>query len=484
MNIPITFLTEAIDSQSVLKILINKNKQIDINHPKYNYYKSLADWANPRQQEKIKKIDLSTLKLSDRSLIGKKLISRHNTLGSLLDALKNLMDQEGRYNPESELAQLIQQTTVDVLASLSKLEDSSKLPEDPEEEPTKPEEANKPEEPDNDDIELYQGMDWTAEKAQRLKSSEGAPSTILDKFYDDYYSVEYAGVESPEKDTKGIVAKLKNLDKILIPEFNALGYNPEVNPLAQFLKLLIEYKPDIFNRLTINTYGAVHNSFINKYITGNMLGKKFDETNILFCSDLYANNGLDIIEYLSLQDQVLKAKKNSEYVEDAYLIAKIFIQQSIQPEQAEQKSNYSAQVEKLLDMQKPKQPGDDNAKLRSLLEIRELYRHIFKVEAEKTKKKVNLKTVNDIVDEAEKQDVVLDMIKLILAQNDYAGSTKYAEEAQMFDGWLDKRNHTYTNKSIETSRKILLDYTLNAEALSLIIQNLVHRINEPTENKK
>lgn len=476
MNIPKTYLTEAIDSQSVLKILINKNKQIDNTHPKYNYYKELADWANPRQQEKIKNVDLSTIKLSDRSLIGKKLVSRYNSLGSLLDALKNLMDQEGRYNPDGELAQRIQRTMLEILAELS-----NKNEPQPEVREKEPEETD---EQSSNNRKLYQGMDWTAEKAQRLKSSEGAPSTILDKFYDDYYSVEYAGVESPEKDTKGIVAKLKSLDKILIPEFNALGYNPEVNPLAQFLKLLIEYKPDIFNRLTINTYGAVHNSFINKYITGNMLGKKFDETNILFCSDLYANNGLDIIEYLSLQDQVLKAKKNSEYVEDAYLIAKIFIQQSIQPEQAEQKSNYSAQVEKLLDMQKPKQPGDDNAKLRSLLEIRELYRHIFKVEAEKTKKKVNLKTVNDIVDEAEKQDVVLDMIKLILAQNDYAGSTKYAEEAQMFDGWLDKRNHTYTKKSIETSRKILLDYTLNAETLSLIIQNLVHRINKPTENKK
>lgn len=479
MNIPKIFLTEAIDSNSVLRILINKNKQIDDTHPKYKYYSELAKWADPRQQERIKDVDLSTIKLSDKGLIGKQLTNRYNTLGSLLDRLKNLMDQEGKYNPESEKAKLIQQTMVDVLASLS-----GKADPQPEVQET-PEVEREPEQPaaaTEGNAELYQGMDWTAEKAKRLADAQGtgnSVSDVLDKFYDDYYHIEYA---SGAADETKIVAKLKSLDKLLIQEFNKLGYSPEVNPFAAFLKILIKEKPDIFEKLTLNTYGAIHNSFINKYITGNMLGKKFDTTNILFCSDLYNNNGQDIVEYLSLQKQVNDAKKNSEYVDDDNLIAKIFIQQTIPLEQSEQ-PNYSSQADKLLSLSDPIQPGKGAAKLRSMLEIQELYRHLFNAEAEHTKKKVDLKTVVDIVNKAEEQNIILDMIKLILAQTDYAGSSKYAEEAQKIDSWLDGHNHTSTKENIKNSRAILINYKLDAPALSLIIRNLKDRIDDQTEKK-
>lgn len=473
-----TYLTEAyaIDNKSILRIL-TQDKQINKADPNYNYYEKLANWANSGgRQQKLKNVDLNSIELSDRGLITKnKMITEYTTLGHVLLALKNLMDQEGRYNPESELSRLIQLTTLEILGGLSGIKDPKKS--DPESDPEPDPEPDPELDPDpKPDPKSGKSRDWTAYRAKKLANAakeNKTTSKVLDEFYDEYYRTEYAGIK-PEKEQE-ILAKLKSLDKILIPEFNKLGYNPEVNPFAQFLKILIEKKPKIFEKLTFNTYGAIHNSFIEKHVTGNMLGN-YNEGNILFCEDLYNKNGLDIVEYLDLQKQALdKAETDDKYSNSKnQLIAVLFIQQKPLSD------NYEENIEQLLTAENILLPAKDAAKVKSLLEVQELYRYLFKTE---TKKAVDIKTVVDIVNKAENQNIILDMIKLILAQNEYAGSAQYVKEAQKIDNWLDKRNHTYTKKNIIACREILLKYTLNAAALSLIIKNLVHRINEPTENK-
>ncbi len=446
MVMPKIYLTEAIDDQSILRILTRSNP-INKADPKYNYYKKLAVWANSnRRQLSIKNVDLNTIKLSNRGLLStNKLTTRYNSLGSLLDRLKNLMDQEGKYN-DSAQAKLIQQTTLEILAGLSK------IPNDTEEEKPK----------------LYEGMDWTTEKAKRLANANGAAtSDILEKFYSDYYNIEYAGGTSADTGDPNIVSRLKSLDKILIPEFNALGYNPAVNPLAQFLKILIKQKRDIFNKLTTNTYGAIHNSFIAKHITGNMLGN-YSETNILFCDDLYNYKGLDIVNYLSLQEQVLeKAESSAKYADDKELIAKMFIQQQISYK------DFAEKVKKLFDEPvsiKVVVPSDSDAKLRSELEVRELYRHLFKSTA---KKAVTSKVVEEILEQAKSKDSVLSMIRYILDQNEFTNNRKYAQFAQETEKWLEKTiKYNQNDQKIAESKKILADYLLDATAENLIVRKL------------
>lgn len=458
------YLTEAyaIDSNSILRIL-TQNKQINKSDPNYSHYEKLAKWANENgRQQKLKNIDLSAIKLSDSGLIEKrKLTTRYTTLGHLLNALKNLMDQEGKYTPGSEISKLVQQTTLDILTQLSTTR-SEVAPTEEHEEPTKKSATD--DETKANESELYAGMDWTAEKARRLEAAKGTPSEILDKFYNDYYSVEYAGGTS---NAASIATKLKSLDKILIPEFNALGYNPDVNPFAQFLKLLIKYKPEIFNRLTTNTYGAVHNAFIAKSITGNMLGN-YNAGNILFCADLYNRNGLDIVEYLLLQSQAIAAtNSNNKYVGDKDLIAKMFIQQRSLD------SNYAENIRKLFEepgTTKFIQPGDSGAKLRSELEVRELYRYLFKAVP---KKAITPKVAEEILGRVRKADAVLSMIRYILDQHEFTGSTKYAKFAQDTREWLENtmKYHRNTDKIYECE-KILDDYVLNAPAENLIVRHL------------
>lgn len=446
-------LTESrVDYARILEIL-TQSKPANEADPNYNYYKQLARWAEPGRTQASKGISLdkanTAIKISDRSLLDKnptKLAKRYNNLGSLLTALKTLMDQEGKYNPNNATSQLIQKTTVDVLASLSGLKNQK----EPGQGPAKPDSSQKPDPESTQESEsnVNGRRDWTAYRAEKLAKVKPA-SKALSEFYDEYYSVEYAGVK-PEK-KREIVAKLKSLDKILIPEFNKLGYNPEVNPFASFLKILIKNKFDIFEKLTYNTYGAIHNSFIDRHITGNMLGQKFDETNILFCSDLYNKNGLDIVNYLDLQKQTLAAGKNSDIKN---LIAKIFIQQDVEGE------TYDKKVNNLKELSSPVLPGADVAKLKSEPEIRELYRNLFGHEA-KNKENDDL---TKIVNETE-NDIILDMIYYLKSQ--YEAVLDDEDEAGIVK-WLEDFNYKRNTTKIETSKEILSRYSKMRSAQTVL----------------
>jgi hypothetical protein len=464
-----------VDAQIILNIL-TQSKPANNKDPKYQYYKTLANWALAHhRQQKLKNIELDKIKLSSRELITKgKLANRLTTLGHTLDALKNLMDKEGRYNPDSELSNLIQQTTLEILAGLSGIKDNTKPPEDPEDT-----EDEDPEDEPSEETDKSGRRDWTAYRAEKLANAKSAGKTtskVLNEFYDEYYSQEYAGVESPEKDTKGIVAKLKSLDKILIPEFNKLGYNPEANPFAQFLKILIENenKFNIFTKLTFNTYGAIHNSFIDKKVTGNMLGN-YNEGNILFCDDLYNKNGLDIVEYLSLQSQALaKAERNDKYSNSKnQLIAVLFIQQK------PLKDSYKENIAALLDAKNIILPAARDAKVKSLLEVQELYRYIF---GENPKTKVN---IDDIVARAVNNDVVLSMVQRLIDQDDL--EREYKKDVQELTTWLVKELKYTRNgheREYDGAKDILSKYSLDTATKRSLALKLQNYYNKNVRDKK
>ena len=478
MNSSKTYLTEAyaIDNQSILRIL-TQNKQINKADPDYSYYEKLANWANSGgKQQKLKNIDLNTINLADRGLLEKrKLTTRYTTLGHLLLALKNLMDQEGKYTPSSEISQLVQQTTLDILAGLSGINSRSEPQEEPEDDELKDEDI-----PDNeaetDESGLYAGMDWTAEKARRLENIKEPTSAILDKFYDDYYSVEYAGRTKSSNGDPNIVAKLKSLDKILIPEFNALGYNPDVNPFAQFLKILIEHRAknktnNIFDKLTTNTYGAIHNSFIKGYITGNILGN-YGPDNILFCKDLYNYRGLDIINYLSLWKQTYNSAEGDETAKKLFAAKVLIYQPSIKGDTyVEKVASLKALTKEVTEL-----PTSDMAKLKSELEIRELHRHLFKAAA---KKSVN---VDEIINEAKEQKVVLAMIRHILYQDDFRMA--YPDDTKEQRARLKDIGYRYDEKENDTCEDILSEYELNANDKRQILAKLVIAHSQSANNKK
>lgn len=480
MNIPRKYLTEKvilvesklITADNIFKLLLQdinaKTNMTPTRDPNFNYYKMLADRAGSGHVQgkhgKKSRVDLGKIELSHREEITKLgLIDHYNSLSGALNALQELMEQRGGYDPNNKNSNIIQITTLELLCgylnkpmppmTTTSNPQSSGEPEDPKDkkaptpdtpemnkpEPNKPEpDKPEPDKPDADpaDPEVNEpedtkkqgsGIDWTAEKAKRLANANGVEtSKILEKFYDDYFSQEFAGVQSPEEDTNGIVSKLKSLSKILVQECTKLGYNPEVNPLVQFLKILIRKKPEIFNKLTQNTYGAIHNSYADKKITGNELGN-YNEKHLLFCEDLYSYRGLEIVKYLQLYRETLnKAKDQSQDAWD--LTTKIFIQQDLgnNTEDNPGPQAFTSKVSQILNSQEVVLPTAAEARLRALSEIEELFTYIFKAAPSKTKKTEN-KTLKLIIDSAKEENVILDMIYYIANQT--AFSRNYPEDA-------------------------------------------------------
>ena len=345
-------------------------------------------------------------------------------------------------------------------------------------------EESKPENHDTEDPEdpkLQSGIDWTAEKAKRLKNANGAAaSEILEKFYEDYYSIEYAGEATSDHDKKLIVDKLKSLNKLLTIEFNKLGYNPTVNPLAQFLKLLIKHKNDIFFKLTLNNYGAIHNAFIDRSITGNKLGN-YNKKNILFCSDLYNYTGLEIVEYLALYKQTIdKAKTETQFADDPeLLVSKMFIQQ----EQKEE--NYAKNVTALLSLSENdiNLPTSNDAKMRSYLEISELYHHLFK---EDVKQKISKTIADKISEEAEKAGVLKELFKYIL-DIDMLPSQEQTKRTE----WFSQLKYESNPEHLSIVKQILTGYLIHDTSGSAnLIDKVQLRIRasgiqeEPSEENK
>lgn len=461
MVIPKKYLTEnviliesIVQPDDILKILM-QDRSIKMNSTSddqnFQYYKKLVDNARSGYKQGKKgaksEIILDNFKLSKRAEAERLgLQKRYTSLGSVLTVLKQLMDTKGQYNPKNEASNIIQITTLELLCGYLKVPVPKRDPKpDPDPDPT----------PDPDPR-LKAGIDWTAEKAKRLANTGGKPaSEVLDKFYADYYSIEYAGEAATDSDKKAIVDKLNSLNKLLTQEFNKLGYNPTVNPFAQFLKLLIKYKKDIFDKLTLNNYGAIHNAFIEKYITGNKLGN-YNNKNLLFCSDLYNYKGLDMVKYLSLYKQTIdKAKDDSQYADDPeLLVAKVFIQQKQIIE-----DNYAENLKELLKLNENDiiLPDKADAKLRSQLEISEMYHHLFK---DTVKQKIDKSTADKIREDAEKAGISKEMFKYILDIDVLPNrdKTKYEE-------WFSQLGYT-TNKDNTIKVKQMLSGYLIHEASS------------------
>jgi hypothetical protein len=475
MRLPETYLIEVFrpEAKHILELLTKTNSEQE-NNELQSYYKRLADWGS-RHLQKAGEIVLDKIELSYKDEVIKLgLAKRTKDLWGMINALIELMK---KHNLNEKNAKIIQQTTLEILAGLSKMPIPKKIedpkdPEPPEEDPEGPE---PPEEDPEDPVSNKGKRDWTAERARRLndaKKTNTATSEVLRKFYDDYYSQEYAEL-NPTK-AQEIVAKLKSLDKVLTIEFNKLGYNSEVNPFAQFLKILIQKQPKIFEKLTLNNYGAIHNAFIERHITGNMLGN-YNKGNILFCEDLYNKNGLDIIDYLDLQKQALdKAETNDKYSNiKNQLIAVLCVQQTSLSD------SYKENIEKLLEPENAEKivlPTTENAQVKSLLEIRELYQHIF---GAAPKIKVN---INDIVARAVNKGVVLSMVQRLLDQDDL--ERVYKKDVQALTAWLGELSYTRDKDKIETAKNILSEYSLDTATKRSLVIALQNYYNKNVRDKK
>lgn len=103
------------------------------------------------------------------------------------------------------------------------------------------------------------------------------------------------------------------------------GFSADSNPMVAFLNQnFVQKKLLLTKKLNANSYMALHNAVVKKYLSL-VEFRKFNDYNILYCLDLYNKLPADIYKYLELQKVILNPKKTSYSTEIQTLNKRIFI---------------------------------------------------------------------------------------------------------------------------------------------------------------
>ena len=134
--------------------------------------------------------------------------------------------------------------------------------------------------------------DWA-----KLFTDAGNDTDLIDEIWDDYYETEWGADEE----------KVKDLGIAFVKELSSLGYTEATNPFITYIKYAFKHG---FN-LTARTYPALHNAYVNGYITNQDLRKTSEsaksDDNLIYCKDLFNDAPMDIYEKLNIQRQIPKA---------------------------------------------------------------------------------------------------------------------------------------------------------------------------------
>lgn len=103
------------------------------------------------------------------------------------------------------------------------------------------------------------------------------------------------------------------------------GFSADSNPMVAFLNQnFVQKKLLLTKKLNANSYMALHNAVVKKYLSL-VEFRKANDYNILYCLDLYNKLPADIYKYLELQKVILNPKKTTYSAEIQTLNKRIFI---------------------------------------------------------------------------------------------------------------------------------------------------------------
>ena len=165
--------------------------------------------------------------------------------------------------------------------------------------------------------------DWEGELSRRLENNKkldpGARESDYEveiKFFDDYFAANW----KPE-----CAKQLATLGDPIRKAIKVLGFDSNVNPILAFISdpfvqtALIKTK-----LLNIETFKAIYNAVAKKLVAHSQF-LKANTYNIIYCPDLYKKSATEIIEYLSLQDDILPANASKYTKADLDKNKKVFL---------------------------------------------------------------------------------------------------------------------------------------------------------------
>ena len=153
--------------------------------------------------------------------------------------------------------------------------------------------------------------DWGTELKNRLSANNklSAEAKVEDyeiesKFFEEYFNSSYTA-------WKPYATQLLRLGEPLKKAIKVLGFDTKTNPILAFIQQ--QWVLDNLiktNLLNSNTFKAIYNA-VSKNIVADSEFTQVNDSNIIYCKDLYNKSPKEMFEYLSLQASILTVSASS-----------------------------------------------------------------------------------------------------------------------------------------------------------------------------
>ena len=158
--------------------------------------------------------------------------------------------------------------------------------------------------------------DWAKELKDRLAENKALEANerqsdyeIEAQFFEDYFN------NANKLWDEACAEQLISLGEPLKKAIKILGFNHRTNPILGFIinsyviNNLIKTK-----LLNVNTFKAIYNA-VSKKLVAHTEFMKANDSNIIYCQDLYRRSAAEMEKYLNIQSKILKPSA-SEYTEE------------------------------------------------------------------------------------------------------------------------------------------------------------------------
>lgn len=183
--------------------------------------------------------------------------------------------------------------------------------------------------------------DWETELKNRIQANNEldlevreSEYVIESKFFEEYFTAKW-------NDTS-VVKRLLSMGEPLKHAIKVLGFDEETNPILAFLlNSFVVEKLIRSGLLNASTFKAIYNAVAKKLVAHSQFFK-LNDYNIIYYSDLYTKPVNEIMEYLTLQNKILRVNTTKYTKSNLILNKKVFL--NILEEEPDKVSNRIAKI--------------------------------------------------------------------------------------------------------------------------------------------
>ena len=185
--------------------------------------------------------------------------------------------------------------------------------------------ANKEKDSPRQKPDLSQISDWAKELKDRIEENQALDDDLRQsnyeieaQFFKDYFNNNRSTWDAD------CAERLISFGEPLKKAIKILGFNRNINPILGFItNAYVVDKLIKTQLLNVNTFKAIYNA-VSKKLVAHTEFMTLNDSNIIYCQDLYKRPASEIEKYLSIQSEILKPSASEYTVEDIEKNKKVF----------------------------------------------------------------------------------------------------------------------------------------------------------------